>query len=404
MESVLMNLLGRGENEMIVKILGDGCRVNFGNSDALRKACNMGNNYIIGKLVECGAEIFTKRIVNDKPMFGPLGIVIMKNNMEGLKILIAKSNPIDNVLGLILSITFNNRDIFDIMIKTELDIQYDFNKALRTACKIGEIYMVKSLIENGADVNSIPEDDDFSNSLVVAISEKHIKIIPFLLEFSNSTTNYLGMVSCIKSYNRKIFDLLIYTDFDINFNQGELIRYVCSKSYQDKYYIIKQMILRGADINLSHGYDGNLFPAFISLILNGETDLVKLFIESGVSKPLINTGLIVSISENKEDIINILLYKADVTFNDSECLLAASNNLPMIKKLISLGANPNSLHSIDNIPTSPAKIAAQNNNPEILHYLLSHNLDQININLALETAISLQHLNIIQLIYNHISI
>lgn len=146
-----------------------------------------------------------------------------------------------------------------LLLELDIDVKVDDNYALIECCSINNCYMVKLLIEKGADVyarNSI--------SIVKAAGNGFSQLVCLLLEhmenrkldnikFENyNPTNYdIALISAAKSNHIEIVLMLLNAGANASVNNWEILTQACQQGNND---IVSMCLDNGADPNMLDGY------------------------------------------------------------------------------------------------------------------------------------------------------
>ena len=209
---------------------------------------------------------------------------------------------------LVLLLFLNTDNIFFNLIKyagvkisnyffNKMDID-KYNNYLIIACKYNNLYLVKLLIENGANINFI---DNHESPLFVSIVNGNYLIFNFLIEngadinLSNGFENAFFLICISGKY--KMLKKLIKKGLDIH--QQEEYGLNLAVLYKN-YKIVKYLIKKGADINSL-----NSSPIKIAIEI-GSVKIIKLMIKTGIEN--YDDCIQFSIDNKKTEITKLLLF------------------------------------------------------------------------------------------------
>ncbi len=364
--------------------------------------------------------------------------MLVKNN-SGKKINITAKIPIpfskasDYCNFLTSTIVLDNRDIFELLImkKPELlncDRLLTGYKPLHVAATNCKIDIVKSLLDNGVDINArtkklstylilLSQDGGFwyKNSIISELKyvlEERTKLFKFLLNHGAdpNLVNKDGdsSLSFASSWNnKKIVQLLLnFSNINVNIKNLEGDTPLHISVYHDHLDIVKLLLTKGANPNLANNngvtplhnaafnsnleivkllvdYGANInaenkdgIVALRDAVKNGHTKIVRFLLEKGAN---VNIQIIedatpfngqIHFVDNK----NIKLlnkYKDAVTKRKGWFILhyaVYTGNLEIVKLLLDHGAN---INVIDIYGVTPIYVAACKNYIEIIKLLLS---------------------------------
>ncbi len=171
----------------------------------------------IKTLVNSGYNLNWMIRCNDDKIRRPIDIAIINENIELLKFLINSG--------------------------VEIDL------SLNTACKVGNLKIVKILIRNGESPNN--HDIDYTYPIHVAAKNGHLNIVNFLITIQNPK-----LIGTINNFNRTPLDFAI---------EGKHIE------------VVKTLIKNGADIKSSE------FSPLLKAAINKNFDAINLLLEAGVN-------------------------------------------------------------------------------------------------------------------------
>ncbi len=206
---------------------------------------------------------------------------------------------------------------------------------LHNAVKEKNLELVRSLIENGADVNKANEKDE--TPLKMAIEANYSRTVKVLIKNGADVNkaNEQGEIllhRAITNNNTAIVRLLIKAGVNVNEanEKGETPLETAIKANYSG--IAKILIEKGADVNKAN-YDQLLHMA----ITNDYIGIVKVLIEKGAE---LNKALVLAISSNKIDAVKLLIEKG-AELNKALVLAISSNKIDAVKLLIEKGADVN---------------------------------------------------------------
>ncbi len=234
----------------------------------------------------------------------------------------------------------------------EIDLFYYnfYNKMLIfNYIKVGDIYQVKTYIENEKDVNFLNYDGD--TLLITAIRHRRFEIVECLLN-AGANVNFktrnseTALIVAVNSKNLSLVELLLANGADVNLtgysDNTPLIRAVICNVPA----IIETLIHCGANLNLQSNL-GNT-ALIIACCDNLGYEIIKLLTEKGAKINIKNmhgrTALFHSCLNNYDiPVIELLLKNgADVNASDNngKTGLHMTENVEIAKLLLSYGADP----------------------------------------------------------------
>ena len=278
----------------IVELLGDDVDRFYGGKTLLVWAKKFANKKVIEALEQKGA----KEIISEEEKLRlrkELSDVIRSGDV----------NKLDDLIN--EGVDVNVRDF------------YDSDTILITACKVGNLDIVKKLVENGADINNTilcNSGEVHSTPATIATKYGHIEITEYLLN-AGADIKECGHILLNEASRLGVLDLvkkMVDSGVDVNKKAMDEVNIVTAsrKGYLD---VVEYLILNGANLNKKNA--------------DGETALISAF------------------RWKHFDILNMLIEKgADVNQQDNRgetVLMMASQtgHLEMIGKLIENGADVN---------------------------------------------------------------
>lgn len=284
-------------------------------TNLLEFACRNGGSFeIIKYFIEQGADIpellryaimndnwdLTKYLIDTQPErvnesdnpdgYFPLYDAVLKNNLEIIKLLLAKGADINKrtksgYSSLELAVRHENIEIAEFLIKNGIDVntvEEDFGHSplYKAAITNNDLHMVKLLVENGANIN---QKDKYGESILYeATAYENIEIVKFLVD----------------------------NGVDVNIQNNDGCTALHNAIYSERMDIAKILVDAGADVNLQDK-DGNT-PANILLkyYLMDENylELFEILVKGNKinTKLKDNKGCVVDIDEILNRIIKLL--------------------------------------------------------------------------------------------------
>ncbi|XP_057318733.1 ankyrin-1-like [Microplitis mediator] len=309
-EPALFLAIRSGNVSLVKTLIHHRARINitYNNNTPLHLAVDQ-NNYTIAEfLIRRRAEVNALTKENQSP----LQIAIEKNNINLVKLLI-KNNADINVVtkdyetALIFSIKNENFNLFKILLDAGAEVNPVNLPPLFVAIEKNCYTMTKRLIERGANINTI---------------------------YNNQT----ALIIAVEKENLKIAKLLIRNKADINIEVAVAKTALSAAIIKGNFVIFKMLVDAIADLN-----SPNLLPLHLA-VLQDNYDFTEYLVSSGADVDSLDsrrqTPLHIAVTKKNKKIINLLLKNnADVNVFDDDNL-------------------------------SPLKIAVINGNKEIVELLL----------------------------------
>jgi len=373
------------------------------------------NNYLVNYLIKCGADVN----ISNKNGDTPISVAIRKND-----------TPVINILMKYGAKNYENNDIENEPFFVENGIEYDLI-ALILACQRGEKSLIKTLVEQGVNINGINNSGETplmaainytkrrninNNSIINYLVEQganvnaidHLGNTPLTIacEYGNEAVvkyliakgaNIHGMTVDNKKWKTPLITACKYHQFHIgrylvekgaNVNEqienGDTPLFIACKDQVNENiedWVI-YLINCGADVNIKNMYGDT--P--LSVAVKSNNVIVKnILMEHGAKIPENNDvdqdsiALISACQIGDESQVKYLIeHGADVNgigeFGESP-LIAAVNYLkensifynPIINYLVEQGANVNAHDYFDNTPLT---IACETHNETLINYLI----------------------------------
>ncbi|XP_057334513.1 putative ankyrin repeat protein RF_0381 [Microplitis mediator] len=184
--------------ELLDYLLKKKANLNINNDDwgtPLHIAVTRENIRIVKKLIDNGADINSPR---GSFVWTPLHTAIESLNNEAIKLLIDKGADVNAACDdeirtgctpLHLAIETNNEEIVELLVKKNVDVNAKiklFSWPIFSASTLGNPKIIETLIRHGADINLPVEDKDSPyyrfTSLLIAVIFKHRQAVKILIE------------------------------------------------------------------------------------------------------------------------------------------------------------------------------------------------------------------------------
>lgn len=212
--------------------------------------------------------------------------------------------------------------------------KYKFATALIIASEIGNIEIVKLLLEYGADTDI--QTENRVTALISAIANDHIEIVKLLLEYGADTNvqdedGWVPLMSATEIGNIEIVKLLLEYRADINIktkNGGTALIIASQNGYIE---VVKLLLEHSADTNVQ---DENEVTPLMFASSNGYIEIVKLLLEYNVDTNVQGengvTALMFASQNGYIEIVKLLLeHNVDTNIqaeNGATALMLASKN------------------------------------------------------------------------------
>ena len=213
--------------------------------------------------------------------------------------------------------------------------------SLQEAAAIGNIDLVRFLIENGTDVNVL-DDSFFKTALHRAAISGH----------------------------RNVAELLLAKGADVDARSSAIstpLHYAVEQGHKE---ITELLIAKGADVNAKKSADDTPLH---SAVRGGYKDIIELLIANGANVNIKNsqgqTPLDMALTNNRSDIVELLVVKgADVTLHTA----VLAGDLAKVKSLIEKEAD---INAKDASGSTPLHYAVQRRNKDIAELLITSGAD-----------------------------
>jgi uncharacterized protein len=274
----------------------------------------------------------------------------------------------------------NHSLICQILIDNGADINLlndDETSALMIASHKGYVNIVEMLLKNNAQVNH--QDLDGDNALFLGIKSNHQEIVSLLIDFGADLYVDDGALSiAIDNNNLMMINLLLHKKVNVNQGNRDKITPLMMASAHGNRAIVERLLQAGADVNHQDiTGDSSLHLA----VLEEHLDIVELLLKAGAKVNIINqdrdSPLLIATLQGYTEIVRVLLaYGANPNFynqQDTPLGLAVVNGWQKIALcLIQSGADPNT--RLGDGKTVLMK-ACDQNNLELISHLLKAQAD-----------------------------
>ncbi|MCR5613309.1 ankyrin repeat domain-containing protein [Treponema sp.] len=264
--------------------------------NALFDAAEDNLEYIARFLIENGIDVTLQDESGETPLF----VALRKENI-GIAYMLIETGKGLNVISKdgytpLSYVIYLDGQAFEVVAEKLIDAGADVNingkgvhTALCEACDLNNFYLVKLLVEHGADVNLGSYNQKFY-PLGEAVRHNNYEMVKYLIEHGAKVNvkNSIGTTEMFEIYavsDTRIMDLLLEKGADINSrnNNGETPLFYAYILEDDACKIAEMLIKYGADINaLNNNNETVLFEAFRT------PELVDFYIKKGVDISVVN--------------------------------------------------------------------------------------------------------------------
>lgn len=338
------------------KLLDRSADVNIADNNGVTAAmiaASFKKTTFLEKLIQKGADL-NKRDKNSKTA---LMLAIQEGNLENVKLLIENNAEIDQAdcdgnTALMLAILMRKDDLAKILIAkgARSDIHNSDGKdALALAFEHNHKELFQLLFEKSP--GSLPTEMDIFSAYFWLPSHRRLEIIQNMIESGTdiSTQNKLGktlLMYAVEDNDQEMIDLLVHNkaNLDLIDRDGNSALVLAMEAKNEK--IARLLIQSGADINIKPQYGKSAFHLAIE---NGQESLAILLVEKGAIKNVDLKTIDMAVKSGCNDLAQMLSLKIDPCFVDprgNTMLMEAVrlNKLPMVKTLISGGADVNAMN------------------------------------------------------------
>ena len=349
--NMLKGCADRGHTEIIKLLIKNNVDVDKFGKEALLNACSRGYFDIVKILVEKGVDVNFKDKYNDTPLVGATrssnikiinylidkGLEIKSNNPQKAMCIAAFSGYIDIVKLLVkngininfkslnykkgqspisLAITAGHINLINFLINNGATIDPEdkyIKRAFLLAGRTGNIDVIKLLLRNGVDVNTISVNlRDLSQhkgttALFNASIKGNVEIVKLLIKSGANIDveviegyykNRTPLIGAASEGNLEVVKLLVKNKANIHPQDRSVL---ALPSLYGHFDVVKYLIEKGADVNANKG------EALWMAATNGHIQIIKLLIESGIDvkkygKPALKKAL----KRGFSDIVDVL--------------------------------------------------------------------------------------------------
>ncbi|XP_057318326.1 uncharacterized protein LOC130663224 [Microplitis mediator] len=352
--------------------------ITYNNTTPLHLAVEQ-NNYAIAEfLIKRRAEVNALTKQNRSI----LQIAIKKNNINLVKLLIENNADLNVVTknyetALILSIKRNNSYLFEILLDAGAEVNSVNLPPLFVAVERKRYTMTKRLIERGADVNTIYNNQ---TALIIAVENGYMTIVELLIK-NKADVNIevaatkTALSAAIMEGNFVIFKMLVDAIADLN---PPSLLPLHLAVLQDNYDFTEYLISSGANVN---SLDGRRQTPLHICVMKRNKKLINLLLKNNADVNVFDddnlSPLKIAVINGNEEIVELLLDKAKITVKKSlESLLKiAWNNstFKIFELLFDVGLKIYPVAAGKIVP--PLHMAVIKNNFETLDGLINDGVD-----------------------------
>lgn len=280
---------------------------------------------------------------------------VIRGDLDTVRTLLDKGAPLDtrDLAGstlLRLSKLFNQKAITDLLLAK---MKTDPNTLLYEAVKRGDIANVHSLIENGANIETIGENG--KSLLAIAILNRHKDMVSLLLDkgMDINATQYYGEKTFlhyeVEGGHIELVKYLLAHKADINSRTSSGETPLQTSLLWRRFDIAKLLITSGADINSS---DDTGISVLHEAVKIGNNSIVAMLVNGGANintseAKLHNTALHLASHHGNKDIVKILITAKNINIDAQNYhgmtalhFAATKNHFSIVKLLLENGASP----------------------------------------------------------------
>ncbi|XP_057319242.1 ankyrin-3-like [Microplitis mediator] len=349
-EPALFLAIRSGNVGLVKTLIHHRARINitYDNNTPLHLAVDQNNYAITEFLIRRRAEVNALTKENQSP----LQIAIEKNNLNLVKLLIKNNADINRVTknyetALIFSIKNENFNLFKILLDAGAEVNPVNLPPLFVAVEKNCYKMTERLIERGANINTIYNNQ---TALIIAVEKENMKIVKLLIRNKADINVEIAAAQtalhlAVLQDNYEFTEFLISSGADVNSLDGRRQTPLHISVTKKNKKIINLLLKNNADVNVFD--DDNLSPLKIAVI-NGNKEIVELLLDKAE----------ITVKKSLESLLKIAWY---------------SNDFETFELLFDVGLKIYPLAAGKIVP--PLHMAVIKNNLEILDDLINDGAD-----------------------------
>ena len=217
---------------------------------------------------------------------------------------------------------------------------YD-NTPLMDAAENGQLDVVKYLVDNGANVNTI--DKAYRTPLMLAAEKGHLDVVKYLVDKGAMNAQNCAELAAKNGY-LDVVEFLVTKGTDVNARGRNGTMPLMKAAGLGQLDVVKYLVDKGADVN-AKGEDG--WTPLMMAMSDGNLDIVKVLVEKGAD-----------VNAKYENGLTVLMYAA------------AAGKLDMVKFLVDKGADVNAM--INAGWWTPLRYAADKGHLNVVEFLKQH--------------------------------
>jgi len=371
-----------GDIEQVKTLIAKGADVNerdLGGKTPLHYACEKGHTEVAKLLISRGADV--NAVSSDRIMSPdwrkPLHYAAMGGHKQTVELLISKGADINSGyrqpwFEAMRSPAAGGKEVVQLLVARGAEIP-----ALHLVAYIGDMEKVKTLVEQGADVNTPAMYD--TTALHAAANGGNKDVVEFLISKgarvdARDTFGLPPLYYAALHNNEEITDLLLDkgTDIDAKHYDYTLLYYAIFHVGDQAKDAIKLLIKKGANVNVKDR--GGFTPLIYAIWLNYR-DVVELLINSGADVNAEDsegfTPYYWATMQGRKDFVELLVAKGATPVSTIH-LAAREGDLEKVKAFIEKGSD---INARDKSGETPLFFAVLADNNDVTKFLLAKGAD-----------------------------